>query len=216
MPANRVLIVRHGETDENVLGIVQGQLDTKLNAHGAAQARRTGYALRQENVTKIICSPLQRAVATGIEIAKHHAAAPHETDARLKERCFGVLQGQVYRGPATKPEETEGIESSKAMAQRLEHFWRDLVASLAGRDGEVIVLVSHGGAISTLVNHVIVPQGHATPAPHVRPSRFWNCSISELVIPTNDEGGSIVRWSDIAHLAEANGKHVENVDEVVA
>lgn len=35
------------------------------------------------------------------------------------ERCFGVLQGQVYRGPAQKPEDTEGMEPSAAYVARL-------------------------------------------------------------------------------------------------
>lgn len=50
---------------------------------------------------------------TAQEIAAHHDVRV-ETDARLMERCFGVLQGQVYRGPAQKPEDTEGIEPSVA------------------------------------------------------------------------------------------------------
>lgn len=56
----RVLLVRHGETNENVQGIVQGQLDTLLNAVGVQQAQRTGAALQVEPVTRIISSPLQR------------------------------------------------------------------------------------------------------------------------------------------------------------
>lgn len=37
-----------------------------------------------------------------------------ESDDRLMERGFGVLEGNVYRGPATKPEDTLGIESTDA------------------------------------------------------------------------------------------------------
>lgn len=114
MPHSRVLIVRHGETNENVEGIIQGQLDTMLNEKGYDQARKTGSALQHEPLTRIISSPLKRTLHTAEEIAAHHSNVRVETDDRLMERCFGVLQGHVYRGPAEKPEDTVGIEPSHA------------------------------------------------------------------------------------------------------
>ena len=45
---------------------------------------------------------------------RHHPKVPVETDARIMERHFGVLQGKVYRGPSQKPDDTEGIESREA------------------------------------------------------------------------------------------------------
>lgn len=52
-------IVRHGETDENRLGIMQGQLDTRLNQAGINQARMTAIALEniafQEAYTSDLC-----------------------------------------------------------------------------------------------------------------------------------------------------------------
>jgi probable phosphoglycerate mutase len=55
-------IVRHGETDENKQGILQGQLDTVLNAHGVDQAQRVARALRSISFDVAFSSDLSRAV----------------------------------------------------------------------------------------------------------------------------------------------------------
>ena len=57
-----VLIVRHGETDENRQRIVQGQLNTVLNAAGLDQARRVAGALRANSFDVAFSSDLSRAV----------------------------------------------------------------------------------------------------------------------------------------------------------
>ena len=121
---SRVLIVRHGETDANVqgafvwkiadIGILQGQMDTLLNGIGERQAQLTGAAMRTEVLTRMVSSPLKRTWATAAAIAAHHPDVPLESDVRLMERSFGVLEGQVYRGPSEKPADTEGIESPMA------------------------------------------------------------------------------------------------------
>lgn len=61
----RVYIIRHGETDENRKGIIQGQLDTRLNEEGRLQAERVAEALRDKPVTfeRAWTSDLGRAVA---------------------------------------------------------------------------------------------------------------------------------------------------------
>ena len=72
MSHSRILIVRHGETNENVQGILQGQLDTMLNEIGYEQAHKTGMALRHEPLSRIITSPLKRTLHTAEAIASFH------------------------------------------------------------------------------------------------------------------------------------------------
>lgn len=59
----RVYLVRHGETDANRAGIIQGQLDTPLNDHGKEQARQLGVALHSTSFDAVFSSDLQRATA---------------------------------------------------------------------------------------------------------------------------------------------------------
>ena len=65
----RILLIRHGETDHNVKGIIQGQLDTPLNALGRIQASLLGAALGSERIDDIYASPLQRAADVSVFIA---------------------------------------------------------------------------------------------------------------------------------------------------
>ena len=60
-PRVRVYIVRHGETAENRSGILQGQLDTDLNAQGYDQAKLVGDALEDVPFTFALTSDLKRA-----------------------------------------------------------------------------------------------------------------------------------------------------------
>ena len=57
-----VYLVRHGETQENREGIMQGHLDTELNAAGLDQARRTADALDRVHFAAAHSSDLARAV----------------------------------------------------------------------------------------------------------------------------------------------------------
>lgn len=93
---------------------------------------------------------------------------------------------------------------------RLSAFFRDLKTSVASTPGTT-VLVSHGGALSSLVNLVMLAEGHVVCAPSIEPSRFWNCSISEILFERDPP--TIVRWADIAHL-DASRK-LANVDEAI-
>lgn len=58
----RVYIVRHGETQENQDGIMQGHRDTFLNAIGLEQARMVGEALKDAKLGIAFSSDLRRAV----------------------------------------------------------------------------------------------------------------------------------------------------------
>lgn len=62
MTAAIVYLVRHGETDENRQKIMQGQLDTQLNAAGLEQAQLTANALEHVNFVAAHSSDLSRAV----------------------------------------------------------------------------------------------------------------------------------------------------------
>lgn len=96
------------------------------------------------------------------------------------------------------------------MRARLASFWDDLVADVRVSSPRVVVLVSHGGALSTLVNQVLLPRGDVELHRDLEPTRFWNCSITDIHLRA-DEPGRLVRWADTAHLEEAT--HVVNVDE---
>ena len=122
----RLLLVRHGETDENVKGIIQGQLDTDLNSFGQLQAHLTGQYLSKTRIDEVYASPLKRARDTALLIAKEHKQKQPliYSDDRLMERYFGSLQG-AQRINGVEPDDAEPIES---VQKRLGLFWNDVIA----------------------------------------------------------------------------------------
>jgi broad specificity phosphatase PhoE len=97
-----IYFVRHGETDWNVRGLIQGWTDTPLNAHGHEQARAVARALA--NVAgfrpdfKFVASPLLRARQTMGHIAEALALDPSQVaiEERVKELGFGVWEGRPF------------------------------------------------------------------------------------------------------------------------
>ncbi|WP_313337536.1 histidine phosphatase family protein [Pseudomonas oryzihabitans] len=93
-----LLVIRHGETDWNASGRLQGRQDIPLNARGRAQAEAVGLALRERlDVSRFTClsSPLQRASETLDLILAQLPGAPLSLgrDARLAEKAFGDWEG---------------------------------------------------------------------------------------------------------------------------
>lgn len=92
-----ILLLRHGQTEFNVAGRLQGQLDSPLTATGRDQAARMGAriaALAAGRRVSIHASPLGRAQDTARIVAAHIpcAAAPRP-DPRLTEISFGQWDG---------------------------------------------------------------------------------------------------------------------------
>ncbi|RME09532.1 MAG: histidine phosphatase family protein [Ardenticatenia bacterium] len=87
-----IYMVRHGETDWNVIGRYQGQEDPPLNARGRAQAEATAEQLAQEQITAIYSSDLKRAAQTAEALAQR-LNLPVHLDPRLREINQGEWQG---------------------------------------------------------------------------------------------------------------------------
>jgi probable phosphoglycerate mutase len=101
-PVPTLVFVRHGETDWNVEGRLQGQRDIPLNANGRGQARRNGEVIREKIPEAVnfdfISSPLSRTRET-MEIlrgAMNLDPKAYEVDSRLLEITFGELEGLTY------------------------------------------------------------------------------------------------------------------------
>ncbi|HOI18644.1 MAG TPA: histidine phosphatase family protein [Candidatus Woesearchaeota archaeon] len=72
MSKTRVLIIRHGETDSNLAGKLDGQVETTLTEKGIAQAEQLGELLAEEQIDIAFASPLNRSQETAKIVLKHH------------------------------------------------------------------------------------------------------------------------------------------------
>ncbi|MFT8467195.1 histidine phosphatase family protein [Acetobacter syzygii] len=98
--------LRHGQTDWNRAGLSQGRTDVPLNETGIEQAVEAGKlieqairAAEQGCITRIVCSPLERAHRTAVivrdQLVAHGLPAlPLSVDDGLAEVCFGEQEGQ--------------------------------------------------------------------------------------------------------------------------
>lgn len=90
---NRILLVRHGETEWNRLHRFQGRSDVPLNPKGNNQARALGLALKNETIDAIYSSPLKRALETACHIAQFHPSIPLIKESGLIEMDLGDFEG---------------------------------------------------------------------------------------------------------------------------
>ncbi|MEM6702610.1 MAG: histidine phosphatase family protein [Acidobacteriota bacterium] len=91
-----LLLVRHGQTEWNMRGRLQGQLDSPLTERGLAQARAAGELLASRldgSGSEVVASPLGRAYRTAEIVAEALSAPGVRSDDRLKEVSFGDFEG---------------------------------------------------------------------------------------------------------------------------
>ncbi len=173
MPADRVILLRHGESTWNAEGRRQGQLDPPLSALGRSQAEAVASALAEEAaISEIVASDLARAWRTAEACAERLGVAP-ATDTRLREMDIGRWAGQL-RGAveAAEPERlariTAGEDLPRGGAERLADLHARVTAAVAERveacPGGTLLIVSHGGPVRVQVASLLGCEGAAAQA----------------------------------------------------
>ena len=144
-------LVRHGRTDANKHGLLQGRLDPPLDDLGHRQAE--AMATRVGSVDRVIASPLVRAQQTA-----SYFGAPVETDDRWMELAYGEYEGvpvgevphEVWQAWRTNAEySTKGGESFGSLNARVRSACDELTDRIAR---ENIVVVSHVSPIKSAVS----------------------------------------------------------------
>ncbi|QIB27248.1 histidine phosphatase family protein [Caloranaerobacter azorensis] len=91
----KIYITRHGETEWNKLGKMQGWKDSNLTIKGIEDAKKLGKSLAHIEFDKIYCSPLRRAIDTANYIKGDKNTEIIITES-LKEMGFGSWEGMEY------------------------------------------------------------------------------------------------------------------------
>ena len=158
-----IYFMRHGETDLNRQGHMQGQSDFPLNETGRAQARQAGarFAERGLRFDRVISSPLSRALETA-ELASGCAREQILTDPRLMEMSYGPYESMPFEQLGEDvfkfiydPEHIpapEGMEPIPALVARLGDFLRELAAD---EREERLLVVSHGVALRAAIRNLL-------------------------------------------------------------
>lgn len=199
-----LVLVRHGETDWNTQGRIQGQLDIPLNNTGLAQADAVGARLRSESFDAIYSSDLERAMQTARPVVQSSGPAIRR-EPRLRERHFGALQGltaeeaqtrqsqvwQAYKARAAQ-QDLGGGESLAGFSRRVIDFVDEVLQAHAGGR---ILLVSHGGVLDMAYRNAT-----GMPLEAQRDFPIYNASVNILI--RNGARWEIAAWGDISHLPQ--------------
>lgn len=200
----RLIMVRHGETEANVSQIWHGAMDAPLTQRGRAQVAATAQRLAQLHQVKAIdhlyVSPLPRAQSTAAAIAEATGLVAEVLDG-LREFSIGDWEGRAFRDLR----ETEDLwgrwaddphfappngESPSTFNSRVVDAMQTLVAQ---HPDEVIVAVTHGGVIGSLLASFVGdgPDDWQRYDPH-------NCAIS--ILDWDGATWTPVLLNDIEHL----------------
>jgi probable phosphoglycerate mutase len=155
--------IRHGATEWNKLGRLQGQNDIPLSGEGREQAHLLAERLKKEHWDLIVSSDLCRARETAEIIAEKMPNVPVILDKRLRERTHGRLDGTTLEERIAVWGENwhcldHGMETDDELYARGIACVNDLEAAHSGKN---ILVVSHGAFIAVMLRRMLerMPEG---------------------------------------------------------
>ena len=213
--SRRIVLWRHGRTEWNFAGRVQGQSDVPLDEVGRQQARESAARLAALGPTRILSSDLKRATDTAAVLGQL-CGVEVELDDRLREMRFGAREGLTWAeaweqmpdgmrawvdGDESKiPDSETHVQAGERFAAALREHVDDLDAD------ETLVVVSHGGVARV---GACVFLGFPTGS-WGSFGGLYNCSWSVL---EEEQQGSSMRWRIVEWNAGTLPEPVMSDDE---
>lgn len=201
-----VYLVRHGETEWNRQGRLQGHTDIALNEMGVSQALLLGEELSKVPFRRAYSSDLSRAFQTAELLLRPHQISV-ETSRELRERNAGQMEGQhleqvneimrsFFLSPAALEKESymnsiwhPGMETAQSVFNRVSQFLLHQVAEIVDHP---VLVVSHGFVLRSFLDYF-----------SFIPKRRWvvkNCGFIRIRIE-----------EDSFHLLECNGVSEQHI-----
>src|SRR5690625_571061 len=213
MKTSHFWLIRHGETAWNAARRLQGWRDIALNTTGIDQAHHLARYLSSpdftERVDAVISSDLSRAHETA-RVAAGHFGHPVITTPLLRERNFGIFEGQPLvmqdNGRAGLADfdlrcphsEVEQGETLTRFAQRVQQAFEGLARDHAGKN---LMVFAHGGVIDIVWR---VSQQLGLDAFRAEP--ILNTSINRFSIDV-ENNWTLQEWGQVNHLNVAEVEH---------
>ncbi len=161
----RLIVIRHGETVDNLRGVAQGWRDSELSPRGKAQVERVAERVREFAPEMLFCSTLARAITTATVIGERIGLEPIQLDDLREMNCGdweGVAFADVRRNEpelflrwSNDPHEPcPGGESFDDVRKRIARAFASIQERVNGQPSTVAI-VSHGTAIRLLATHLL-------------------------------------------------------------
>lgn len=163
-----LLLLRHGKSEWNELGLWTGHTDIGLIEAGREEARQAAAAIKDIRIDKIYVSDMKRAQETMDEVKKALGLEDltHTAHAALKERHYGIYTGknkweikekmgdakflEMRRGWDVPIPEGETLKDVHARASK--YFEEEIKHDLAA--GHNVLIVAHGNSLRAIAKHV--------------------------------------------------------------
>lgn len=195
----RLILVRHGQTEENVAKINQGHMPGKLTKQGIEQTKKLALRLKDEKIDKIFVSDLKRCIDTAAEIIKFHPKAEVTYEPAVREQHLGIFEGKPYgtmgkaaAAAGVDPYELkpEGGESFQELRKRISTFMEKLIKT---EHDKTVLIVSHGGPISQFLIHYFK-------APHEKWDEYTHLNCAVTILEIDEKGHKIHALRCVKHL----------------
>lgn len=216
-------IVRHGETEWNIQGRIQGHGDSPLTATGIAQAQALARLLAAQHhdaahaddvkIARVISSDAGRAHHTA-RILAEGLKLPVATTPSFRERSYGIAEGMTYAeidthypGAFSKVHETDpdycipNGESRRAFHHRIVNALAVVCAHQQTLSPELaqrpVLIVCHGGLLGAIYRWATdMPIATAANIP------IPNTGMNKIKIRAGnmDNGAEILAWGEVSHL----------------
>lgn len=200
-----LIFVRHGETEWNLEGRIQGQSDSRLTERGREQGRRAAERLAGLALAAVYASDLGRARETGEMISALHGLAV-QTKPELRERCYGEFEGRTREEIVAADPDTfatwladrqrlapPGGETQQELSDRVMRAMHEIVGA---HPGETVAVAGHGGPIKSALFAVLG-------IPIDSWDRTWVAHGSVTVLRGRPDDLRVASFNDTSHVDQA-------------
>lgn len=200
----KLYIIRHGQTDWNVAGKIQGRQDIPLNETGRAQAVCLAKGMERRPVTAIYSSPQRRALETARAIADSQKVQVFLLP-QLVEIGYGEWEGRTSEDILTTDRELyeawwqhpatvapPGGETLNQVDGRCKAAWDYIRSHMTGDTA----VVAHGGTLAHFIMHILEGQ------PDAQEIVVGNASITTVEVDPVTGACRLCELNDGSHLSK--------------
>lgn len=200
--SRQLILVRHGQTLDNVAGIAQGWNDSALSEAGQEQVRRLALRLAELKPTALYSSPLGRALATA-EAISATTGLPITQLEDLREMSYGGWEGRSFLDVRREDERTyqrwiHDAEATCPDGESHADVRRRIERALGRINSERPVVVTHGTAIRIAVTALL-------DVPVLTAFQFAQDNAALNVFVWRSDRWVLKIWNDSTHCMKGEG-----------
>jgi probable phosphoglycerate mutase len=154
----KLILVRHGQTFENLSDIIQGQFNSQLTLNGIEQAKKVSQRLKDIEIDFAFSSDLDRAMDTCLEILKFHNKVKLVKTPILREQAKGIFENKTRKERDKMLNDVSYHEWPSNGGERLIDVWERVIPFFEKIREEYsdknVLFVSHGGPISCMLTYL--------------------------------------------------------------